>query len=60
MIAEKTLHELNLEARAHDRQLRELNEAVGDAARMAVVETLKEKRPDGRRTRKNLRPDPQA
>ena len=53
---EKTLHELNLEARAHDRALRGLNSEAAEAARRAVEDTLASKRPDGRRTRKNLRP----
>lgn len=56
MDAEKTLHELNLESRAIDRELRGLNAAAAEAARKAVVETLEEKRPDGKRVRKNLRP----
>lgn len=53
---EKTLHELNMEQWASDRANRNLNEAAGEAARVAVVETLAEKRPDGKRTRKDLRP----
>lgn len=53
---EKTLHELNMEARAIDRELRGLNTAAGEAAKQAVVEVLSEKRPDGKRTLKNQRP----
>ena len=53
---EKTLHELNLEARANDRAMRGLNDTAADAARRAVSDTLNEKRPDGKRTRKNIRP----
>lgn len=53
---EKTLHELNMEARAIDRELRGLNTAAGEAAKQAVVQVLSEKRPDGKRTLKNQRP----
>jgi len=53
---EKTLHELNVEARRYDRALRGLNDEAAEAAKKAVADTLNEKRPDGRRTRKNLRP----
>lgn len=55
LVREKTLHELNLEARKIDRALRGLNDDAAEAARKAVSDTLNEKRPDGRRTRKNLR-----
>jgi hypothetical protein len=34
---EKTLHELNLEARRFDRALRGLNNEAGEASRKAVV-----------------------
>lgn len=53
---EKTLHELNMEARAIDRALRDTHNEAGERAKRAVVETLNEKRPDGKRARKNLRP----
>ncbi|MGB3389455.1 MAG: hypothetical protein WBA88_15890 [Pseudaminobacter sp.] len=53
---EKTLHELNQEQWASNRANRDLNEKAGEAAKVAVVETLAEKRPDGKRTRKDLRP----
>lgn len=53
---EKTLHELNVEARRYDRALRGLNDEAAEAAKKAVSDTLNEKRPGGRRTRKNLRP----
>lgn len=53
---EKTLHELNMEQWASDRANRDLNEKAGEAAKVAVVETLAEKRLDGKRTRKDLRP----
>lgn len=52
---EKTLHELNREQRQVNRQLREMNEEAAEAARKAVAGVLDGKRPDGRRTRKNLR-----
>lgn len=52
---QKTLHELNLEQRAIDRALRNLNEDAGEAAKEAVVDVLSEKRPDGKRIRKDLR-----
>lgn len=52
---EKTLHELNLEARVHDRALRGLNTEAAEAARKAVEDTLSMKRPDGKRARKPLR-----
>lgn len=53
---EKTLHELNMEARRIDRQLRGLNTEAGDAAKEAVIGVLNERRPDGKRTVKNQRP----
>ena len=53
---EKTLHELNLEQRANANMVRQMNDDAGEAARAAVVDVLDGKRPDGRRTRKNLRP----
>lgn len=53
---EKTLHELNQEQWASNRANHDLNEKAGEAAKVAVVETLAEKRPDGKRTRKDLRP----
>lgn len=52
---EKSLHELNMEQRQSAKLTREMNEEAGEAARAAVVETLEGKRPDGKRTRKNLR-----
>lgn len=52
---EKTLHELNLEARAIDRALRGLNDDIAEAAKKAVADTLNEKRPSGKRVQKNLR-----
>lgn len=55
IIREKTLHELNLEARFHDRAIREQNLAAAEAAKAAVIDTLNEKRPDGKRMMKNLR-----
>lgn len=57
---EPTLHELNLEARRIDRELRGINNEAGEAAKAAVIEVLAEKRPDGKRTRKNLRPVPEV
>lgn len=53
---EKTLHELNMEARAIDRTLRDTHELAGERAKRAVVATLDQKRPDGKRAQKNLRP----
>lgn len=53
---EKTLHELNMEQWEADAANRDINLKAGEAARVAVVETLAEKRPDGKRTRKDLRP----
>jgi hypothetical protein len=53
---EKTLHELNLEQWRSNRENSDLNLKAGEAAKVAVVETLAEKRPDGKRTRKDLRP----
>jgi len=53
---EKTLHELNQEQWAADAAARDLNEKAGEAAKVAVVETLAEKRPDGKRIRKDIRP----
>lgn len=53
---EKTLHELNMEARRYDREMRGLNSKAAEAAKRAVEDTLAEKRPDGRRTRKPVRP----
>ena len=53
---EKTLHELNQEQWKSDRENYDLNLKAGEAAKVAVVETLAEKRPDGKRTRKDLRP----
>jgi hypothetical protein len=55
-VQQKTLHELNVEQRAHDRALRDRNQAAGEAAKVAVVDVLSERRPDGKRTRKDLRP----
>lgn len=55
-LREKTLHELNLEQWRSNRENYDLNMRAGEAAKVAVVETLAEKRPDGKRTRKNLRP----
>ena len=52
---EKSLHELNLEQRKYDRQLREMNEVAAEAAKTAVAGVLDGRRPDGRRTRKGLR-----
>lgn len=53
---EKTLHELNMEQWASDAENRDVNEQAGAAAKAAVVDVLAEKRPDGKRARKNLRP----
>ena len=53
---EKTLHELNMEQWRSDRANYDLNAKAGEAAKVAVVQTLAEKRPDGKRTRKDLRP----
>lgn len=53
---EKTLHELNLEQRKFDRQLRAMNDEAADAAKQAVAGVLDGKRPDGKRVRKPLRP----
>lgn len=55
---EKTLHELVQEAWAIDQALRNVSAEAGEAAKLAVIDTLNEKRPDGKRTRKNLRPLP--
>lgn len=53
---EKSLHELNMEQWASNRDNFNMNEMAGEAAKHAVMETLAETRPDGKRTRKNLRP----
>lgn len=53
---EKTLHELNMEARRIDRQLRGLNTEAGDAAKEAVIGVLDARRPDGKRVQKPHRP----
>ncbi len=55
-LREKTLHELNMEQWRSDRANYDLNAKAGEAAKVAVVQTLAEKRPDGKRTRKDLRP----
>lgn len=39
-VREKTLHELNMEARAIDRALRDANREAGEAAKSAVENTL--------------------
>lgn len=53
---EMTLHELNMEARRIDRQLRGLNTEAGDAAKEAVIGVLDARRPDGKRVQKPHRP----
>lgn len=53
---EMTLHELNMEARRIDRQLRSLNTEAGDAAKEAVMGVLDARRPDGKRVQKPHRP----
>lgn len=53
---EMTLHELNMEARRIDRQLRCLNTEAGDAAKEAVMGVLDARRPDGKRVQKPHRP----
>lgn len=53
---EMTLHELNMEARRIDRQLRGLNTEAGDAAKEAVMGVLDARRPDGKRVQKPHRP----
>lgn len=53
---EKSLHELNMEARRIDRSLRGLNTEAGEAAKNAVVGVLDARRPDGKRTTKPHRP----
>jgi hypothetical protein len=45
-----------MEQWASDAENRDVNEQAGAAAKAAVVDVLAEKRPDGKRTRKNLRP----
>ena len=52
---EPTLHELNMQQWASDASNRDTNEKAAEAAKAAVVQTLAEKRPDGKRTQKNLR-----
>ena len=51
----KSLHELNMEQHAIDRQMREVNEKAADAANKAVLGVLNKYRPDGKRTQKPLR-----
>lgn len=52
---EKTLHELNMEARAIDRAMREAHNEAGEAAKKAVEDTLNRVHAT-RRTQKPLRP----
>lgn len=53
--APKTLHELNMEQRAIDRNLREVNEKAANAAAKATLGVLNKFRPDGKRIQKQLR-----
>lgn len=53
--APKTLHELNMEQRAIDRNLREVNEKAANAAAKATLGVLNKFRPDGKRIQKPLR-----
>jgi len=53
---EKSLHELNQEYLRFDRQRRSANEKAADAARSAVVNTLDQRLPNGKRIQKDLRP----
>lgn len=51
----KTLHELNMEQRAIDQRMREVNTRAASAASKAMLGVLNKYRPDGKRTQKPLR-----
>ncbi|QYM72907.1 hypothetical protein K1X45_00040 [Pseudochrobactrum sp. Wa41.01b-1] len=53
--APKTLHELNMEQRAIDRSLREVNEKAANAAAKATLGVLNKFRHDGKRMQKPVR-----
>lgn len=53
--APKTLHELNLEQQAIDREMSEINERAAEAAGKATLGVLNKYRSDGKRTQKPLR-----
>ena len=54
-VAPRTLHELNMEQRAIDRSLREVNEKAASAAAKATLGVLNKFRPDGKRIQKPVR-----
>lgn len=53
---EKSLHELNMEQREIDRNMREINEKAANAAAKATLGVLNKHRPDGKRVQKPVRP----